>query len=73
MQQIGKYLIIIGIVSILLGVIIYFIGDKFQWLGNLPGDIKIKKEHFNFYAPITSMILLSALLTLVLWIINKLR
>lgn len=73
MQQIGKYLIIIGIVMILVGVIIYFLGDKFQWFGNLPGDISIKKEHFKLYAPITSMILLSALITLILWIINKLR
>lgn len=71
MQQTAKYLIIICIIILLIGVFIYFLGDKLHWLGNLPGDIKIKKEHFRFYAPLTSMILLSALITLILWIIRK--
>lgn len=73
MQQTAKYLIIIGIVMVLIGVIIYFFGDKLHWFGNLPGDIKIRKEHFRFYAPITSMVLISTLITLILWIIHKIR
>lgn len=73
MQQAGKYIIIAGIAILLIGMVIYFWGNKFQWFGNLPGDIKINKEHFKFYAPITSMLLLSAFLTLILWIIHKLR
>ncbi|MGM0496187.1 MAG: DUF2905 domain-containing protein, partial [Bacillota bacterium] len=56
MQQIGKIIIVIGIFLIILGFIFYVFSDKLQWFGNLPGDIKIKKEHFTFYAPITSMI-----------------
>jgi len=73
MQQAGKYMMIAGIAILLIGIIVYFWGNKFQWFGNLPGDIKINKEHFKFYAPITSMLVLSAVITLVLWIINRLR
>jgi H+/Cl- antiporter ClcA len=72
MHQIGKYLIIIGIIAVLAGLILYFFGNRLSWLGHLPGDIRVEKEHFRFYFPITTMILLSLLLSLILWIIRKL-
>ena len=71
MQQLGKYIIIIGFIVIAGGLIIYFAGDKFNWFGNLPGDIKVKKQNFSFYAPITSMILLSILISFIFWLIGK--
>ena len=40
MQQIGKFIIIIGIILIIIGIVIYFFNSKFSWFGNLPGDIK---------------------------------
>ncbi len=73
MQQIGKIIIVIGIFLIILGFIFYVFSDKLQWFGNLPGDIKIKKEHFTFYAPITSMILISIVISFIIWIIGKIR
>ena len=73
MQQAAKYIIIFGVILVLIGVIIHFMGEKMQWFGNLPGDIKINKEHLKFYAPITNMLLLSIVITLILWIINKFR
>lgn len=73
MQQIGKIIIVIGIFLIILGFIFYIFSDKLQWFGNLPGDIKIKKEHFTFYAPITSMILISIVISFIIWIIGKIR
>ncbi|MEA2106060.1 MAG: DUF2905 domain-containing protein [Bacteroidales bacterium] len=73
MQQIGKIIIVIGVFLIILGIIFYVFNDKLQWFGNLPGDIKIKREHFTFYAPITSMILLSIIISFILWIIRKFR
>jgi hypothetical protein len=64
MAQAGKILILLGAVAVLIGVIIYFFGDKFTWLGHLPGDIRIEKENFRFYFPITTMILLSIILNI---------
>jgi len=70
--QIGKFIIIAGITIVLIGVIVYFFSDKLTWFGRLPGDIRVEKENFKFYFPITTMILLSLLLTLVLNILKKL-
>lgn len=70
--QLGKYIIVIGIVVALAGVIIYFFGDKLHWIGRLPGDIRIEKENFRFYFPITTMILFSLLLTVIMQIIKRL-
>jgi magnesium-transporting ATPase (P-type) len=73
MQQIGKYIIVTGIIILIIGLVLYFAGNKLQWFGNLPGDIKIKRENFRLYAPITSMILISAVLSFILWIISKIK
>jgi hypothetical protein len=69
--QWGKYMIGIGILVILVGVIVYFFGDKLHWIGRLPGDIRVEKENFRFYFPITTMILASLLLTLIVNLIKK--
>ncbi|MEQ8553565.1 MAG: DUF2905 domain-containing protein [Cyclobacteriaceae bacterium] len=66
----GKSLIYIGIILIILGLLLTF-GEKIN-LGKLPGDIIIKKDNFTFYFPITTMILLSLVLSLIIFIVNKL-
>ncbi len=73
MHQIGKYLIIIGIVVVVIGVILFFLGNKLSWFGDLPGDIKIKRDNFVFYAPITSMILVSIVLSFLLWLFSRIK
>lgn len=70
-NQTGKYIIIAGIVIILAGLLIYFFADKLNWVGRLPGDIRIEKENFRFYFPITTMILVSLLIALVVQIIKR--
>ncbi|HSU50059.1 MAG TPA: DUF2905 domain-containing protein [Segetibacter sp.] len=70
--QMGKTLIFIGVFIVLVGAIIYFFHDKLHWLGKLPGDIRVEKENVRFYFPITTMIVLSILLTLILNILKKL-
>ncbi|MET7256282.1 DUF2905 domain-containing protein [Dyadobacter fermentans] len=70
-QVTGKYLIIIGLLVVLVGVAVYFLSDKLQWLGRLPGDIRVEKENFRFYFPITTMLLLSGLLNLLIWLFRK--
>jgi H+/Cl- antiporter ClcA len=71
MPQAGKYLIIAGIILIVAGLIVTFAGNKFHWLGNLPGDIRVERENVRFFFPVTTMILLSVLLSLVLWLIRR--
>ena len=72
MQQAGKVLIIAGIIFIIAGVIVYFVGNKFGWIGNLPGDIRIEKENVKIYIPVTTMILISIVLSLIFYLIRKL-
>jgi hypothetical protein len=62
-SETGKYVILIGLLVVLAGIIIYFFHDKLNWVGRLPGDIRVEKENFKFYFPITTMILLSLLVT----------
>ena len=64
----GKVLILIGILFLIMGAIYYFFHDKLGWIGNLPGDIKIERDNFRFYFPITTMILFSVLVTLIVQI-----
>ena len=70
-QQTGKYIIAFGVLIIIAGAIVYFFGNKFNWVGKLPGDIRIEKENFRFYFPITTMIVFSILLTVIVNVIKR--
>jgi hypothetical protein len=70
-SETGKWIIGAGAIIILIGIIIYFFHDKLNWIGRLPGDIRIERENFRFYFPITTMILFSLLATLVIWLARK--
>ena len=65
MPQMGKVLIISGIVMLTVGSFLVFFSDKIRWFGNLPLDFSYKSDFTQFYAPIGSMILLSAILSIV--------
>jgi hypothetical protein len=67
----GKWLIISGIVIVLAGMVIYFFHDKFHWIGHLPGDIRIEKDNFRLFIPVTTMILFSLILSLILFLVRK--
>lgn len=71
-QQTGKYILIAGLLVAITGIIIYFFHDYLKWVGRLPGDIRIEKENFRFYFPITTMIIFSVILTAVVTVIKKL-
>ena len=70
-SQAGKYIILIGAAIIVIGVIIYFFHDKLHWIGRLPGDIRVEKENFRFYFPLTTMILFSVLFTVIVSLIRR--
>jgi hypothetical protein len=71
MDRLGKSVIFIGVIVILAGIIIWLFGDKLRFLGRLPGDIRIERENFKVFIPITTMILVSVALSLILWLIQR--
>ena len=70
-KETGLYLLVIGGVIVVAGLLIYFFHDKLHWIGHLQGDIRIERENFRMYIPITTMLVLSALLSLVLYLVRK--
>lgn len=71
-QTTGKTIILFGVILVVAGTLIYLFNDKLQWLGKLPGDIRIEKGQFRLFFPVTTMIALSVLANLILWLIRKL-
>jgi len=70
---VGRALIVIGLALVVLGVLLT-LGEKLPIkLGRLPGDIVWQGKHGSFYFPIVTCLLLSAALTLVMWIVRRLR
>jgi H+/Cl- antiporter ClcA len=70
-QQTGKYILIAGIFIVIAGLLIYFFHDYFKWIGKLPGDIRIEKENFSFYFPLTTMVVFSIVITIIINIFKR--
>ncbi|MCX7661226.1 MAG: DUF2905 domain-containing protein [Candidatus Omnitrophica bacterium] len=66
----AKFLILAGIFLIILGILVGLI-SKIPFLGRLPGDIYIQKKNFIFYFPLATSVLLSIIISLILWLISK--
>ena len=64
MQDIGRFLVIIGVAVALVGLVMW-IGLTPKWLGRLPGDVRIERGNFSFYFPIVTCIVISVILTLI--------
>lgn len=60
----GRWLILAGIILIVVGIIIRYAPWLINWFGKLPGDIRIEKENGKVFIPITSMIIISIVLTI---------
>jgi hypothetical protein len=72
MQSTGKIIMIIGIILFAGGLTWYFLGDRLHWIGRLPGDIRIERENFRFYFPITTLALFSVVITVIIQVIKRL-
>ena len=70
MNELGKFLVILGAVIVLIGVVLWT-GVGKGWLGRLPGDIHYTKDNFSFHFPIVTCLLLSLVLSLILWLFRK--
>jgi hypothetical protein len=66
----GKILIVLGLVIAFVGLVFMF-GTKIPWLGRLPGDITWKGKNFTFYFPLATSILISIILTVIFYFINR--
>ena len=64
MRELGKFIVIIGVVSTLVGLVLWS-GFAPKWLGRLPGDIRIERQDSSFYFPIVTGIVLSVVLSLI--------
>ncbi|MGC9352365.1 MAG: DUF2905 domain-containing protein [Mariniphaga sp.] len=68
----ARWFIIAGVILIVIGVLLYLAPWLFLWFGKLPGDIRIENENSKFYFPITSMVVISVILTIVINIVRYL-
>ena len=66
----GRILIAIGLVVAGVGLVMV-LGGKIPFLGKLPGDFLFRGKSFSFYFPMTTSILISVILTLIFWFINR--
>ena len=65
MREVGRLIVTIGVITTLVGLVMWS-GFAPKWLGRLPGDIRIEREHSSFYFPIVTCIVLSIVLSLLL-------
>lgn len=68
-RGVGGVLVVVGLLLVVAGVA--WNAGWLSWLGRLPGDIRVEGEHTRFYFPITTSIVLSVLLSAVLWLLNR--
>jgi len=69
-MNIGKFLVIIGLLIALAGALLWS-GIGKGWLGRLPGDIHYNRGNFSFHFPVVTCLLISLLVTLILWLCRK--
>lgn len=62
----ARWFVIAGIIMIATGLLLHFAPGALNWFGRLPGDIRIDSERIKIYIPITSMIIISLILTLII-------
>jgi len=70
MNEMGKFLVVAGLLIALAGAWLWS-GFGRGWLGRLPGDIQYSRGNFHFYFPAVTCLILSALLTLILWLFRR--
>ncbi|OUJ70897.1 DUF2905 domain-containing protein [Hymenobacter crusticola] len=71
--SLGKALVLLGLGIAILGAFLWLGGGSLlSWFGRLPGDVRVERPGFRLYAPIASMLLLSLLVSLIMWLVRRL-
>jgi membrane protein implicated in regulation of membrane protease activity len=69
MENLGKWIVVAGIALVVIGLLVQT--GALGWFGRLPGDIRIERPNASFYLPITSMIIVSVLLSVVAQVVRR--
>jgi len=74
MRSLGHLLLAAGALIFLVGLLLVAVDRLpfFSWIGRLPGDIRVEGRNFHFYFPIVTCLVLSALVTLIVWLVRQL-
>ncbi|MGV3773828.1 MAG: DUF2905 domain-containing protein [Verrucomicrobiales bacterium] len=70
MSDLGKGIVIFGLVITAIGLAVWS-GIGKGWFGQLPGDISVKRENYSFHFPIVTCLVISAVLTIIMWIFRS--
>ena len=70
MNEVGKFLVVAGLIMAAIGALLWS-GFGRGWLGRLPGDINYTRENVSFHFPVVTCIIVSVILSLVMWLIRK--
>jgi Protein of unknown function (DUF2905) len=68
--SLGKGLILVGLLVAAVGLLL-LVSEKIGWIGRLPGDITIRRENFTFHFPLATCLVISAVLSLLIWLFRK--
>ena len=71
MNGLGRPLIIVGLLLVAIGLMISLAPKLPSWLGRLPGDISVKRENFSFHFPVVTCLIISAILSFIMWLFKK--
>jgi len=69
-NELGKLLVVVGVATVIAGLLLWS-GVGRSWLGRLPGDIHYSRGNVSFYFPVVTCVLLSVVLSAVLWLLRK--
>jgi hypothetical protein len=69
-NEFGKVMFVFGVVMAVIGLLLWT-GVGKSWLGKLPGDINYSRDNFSFHFPILTCLIVSVVLTLILWLMRK--
>ncbi len=69
MGEVGRWLVLAGLLLVIAGVLAQI--GALSWFGRLPGDLRIQRPGFSFYFPVTSMLVLSAMISLVGYLVRR--
>jgi hypothetical protein len=70
MGDLGRFLVVVGAIVVVIGIALIVFG-RIPWLGRLPGDVHIQRGNWSFYFPLATSLLLSIVLSIVLWLIGR--